>query len=244
MNTISEKITSGKQKMFAVLIDPDKSDSRSCEKLALSAGENKVDFIFAGSSILTGNRLDACIGIIKKNCSIPVVLFPGNALQISRIADAILFLSLISGRNAELLIGSHVTAAPYLRETQLEILPTGYMVIDSGTPTSVSYMSQTMPIPHGKNDIAACTAMAGEMLGLKFIFMDAGSGAKYPVSSSMIAKVRESVKIPIIVGGGIRTGEKAFELCRAGADVIVVGNALEKEPMLLPEISSAVNMTI
>src|SRR5262249_14932797 len=143
-------------------------------------------------------------------------------------ADAILFLSLISGRNPEMLIGKHVTAAPLLKKSSLEVIPTGYMLVDPGHPTSVSYMSNTLPIPHDKNDIATCTAIAGEMLGLKLIFMDAGSGARTSINSSMIAAVRKELSLPLIVGGGIKTAERALEACNAGADVIVVGNSIEK----------------
>jgi putative glycerol-1-phosphate prenyltransferase len=176
-----------------------------------------------------------------KESGIPVIIFPGNAMQINQHADALLFLSLISGRNPEMLIGRHVLAAPLLKKSLLEVIPTGYMLIDSGAPTSVSYMSGTVPIPHDKNDIASCTAMAGEMLGLKLIYLDAGSGARYPVSPSMIAAVKKSVKIPLITGGGIRTPEKAYELCGAGSDMIVIGNVLEKDSSLLAEFSSAVH---
>ena len=156
-------------------------------------------------------------------------------------ADGILFLSLISGRNAELLIGKHVITAPYLKVSPLEILPTGYMLIDGGVPTTVSYISNTQPIPANKDDVALCTAVAGEMLGLKLMYMDAGSGAINPVSTSMIETVSQALDIPLIVGGGIRTPERAFANAQAGADVIVVGNAIEKEPSLLLEMAEAVH---
>ena len=158
----------------------------------------------------------------------------------SNKADAILFLSLISGRNAEMLIGRNVIAAPYLKLSNLEVIPTGYMLIESGRPTAVSYMSNSDPIPSDKNDIAICTAMAGEMLGLKLIFMDAGSGALNAVSESMISQVKQSLSIPLLVGGGIRTPEKAAASANAGADLLIIGNATEHNPSLIAEMCSAI----
>ena len=226
--------------MIAVLIDPDKLNGNDCSNIAEKAVDSEIDFFFIGGSILTKNNFEQCINTLKK-FSLPVILFPGNTMQISNNADGLLFLSLISGRNSDMLIGRHVLAAPALKQSLLEIIPTGYMLIDSGSPTSVSYMSGTVPIPHDKDDIASCTAMAGEMLGLKLIYMDAGSGARFPVGSSMISTVKKNISIPLIVGGGIRTPEKAFEICSAGADMIVVGNALEKDPGLISELSSVVH---
>ena len=162
-------------------------------------------------------------------------------MQVNDKADGILFLSLISGRNAEMLIGKQVITAPILKQSSLEVLPTGYMLIDSGKPTTVSYMSNTTPIPNDKNAVAACTAMAGEMLGLKLIFMDGGSGAENPISEQMIAAVRQAVDCPIIIGGGISSGDKAIINCKAGTDIIVVGNAIEKDENLITEIGNAVH---
>jgi putative glycerol-1-phosphate prenyltransferase len=159
----------------------------------------------------------------------PVVLFPGNILQAQHPADGILFMSLISGRNPELLIGNHVIAAPMIRASGMEVLPTGYMLIDGGKPTSVHYMSQTMPIPYDKPEIAACTAMAGEMLGLKLIYMDGGSGAERSISTEMISAVAGATTVPLIVGGGIRHKKQAEAALKAGADIIVVGNAFEND---------------
>lgn len=189
---------------------------------------------------MNGN-LDSTILKIKEACDIPVILFPGSTMQISYAADAILYLSLISGRNAELLIGKQIETAPFLASSPLEVLSTGYMLIDGGVPTSVSYMSNTMPIPAGKKDIAVCTALAGELLGMKVIFMDAGSGAKIPISSEMIKTVSSKVNIPIIVGGGIQSPEKALANVKAGADIIVIGNAIEKDPILVVEIADAIH---
>jgi phosphoglycerol geranylgeranyltransferase len=242
MNIHSEilsKCKSGK-KMIAVLIDPDKLNLKDCSIIKDKSVEAGVDFFFVGSSIITGNNFEQCISSLKDS-NIPVVLFPGNNMQVNDKADGILFLALISGRNPEMLIGRHVLAAPVLKNTSLEILPTGYMLIDSGSPTSVSYMSGTVPIPHDKDDIAICTALAGQMLGLKLIYLDAGSGARYPVSNKMIKAVKENLSVPLIVGGGIRSPEKVYEACYAGADIIVIGNALETNPNLITELSAAVH---
>ena len=228
------------EKQLAVLVDPDKQSDGEHEKIARLAQEAGVDFFFVGGSLLTSDNLYHCIRTLKENSKIPVILFPGNTYQVSRNADAMLFLSLISGRNPDMLIGMHVIAAPYVKLSGLETLPTGYMLIDSGKPTSVSYMSNSFPIPNDKKDIAACTAMAGEMLGLRLIFMDAGSGAKTPVPSDMIRFVKDSISIPLIVGGGLRSPEMAKESLQAGADIIVVGNRLEENPSLIASFAEVV----
>jgi phosphoglycerol geranylgeranyltransferase len=230
-----------KKKSIAVLLDPDKiEDTSKLLPLINLANENCVDFFFVGGSLVTTVNLSDVVRKIKQNVTIPVVLFPGNSIQIEPSADAILFLSLISGRNAELLIGQHVVAAPIIKNTRLEVVPTGYMLINSGKLTSVAYISNTMPIPEDKFSLAACTAMAGEMLGLKCIYMDAGSGAEKEITPRMIASVRKAVTVPLIVGGGINTAQKALNALEAGADLIVIGNALEKEPNLLIEISEKI----
>lgn len=228
-------------KKFVVLIDPDKVKLGKMDTILELAAQSKVDYFFIGGSLIVNNMLDQCLQKIRAACDIPLILFPGNSFQLSYKADAILFLSLISGRNADLLIGNHVLAAPYLKMSPLEILPTGYMLIDGGVATTVSYISNTQPIPASKDDVALCTALAGEMLGLKMMYMDAGSGAKNPISASMIDTVSSGLKIPLIIGGGIRTPEKAYENVKAGADVIVVGNAIEKDPKLILDIADAVH---
>jgi len=236
---ITESKKSGK-KLFSILVDPDKQNKNTLLNIIKKAAAAKADFFFVGGSLLTHDSLDGCLSTLKENSDIPVVLFPGNAMQVNDKADGILFLSLISGRNADMLIGKQVITAPILKQSSLEVLPTGYMLIDSGKPTTVSYMSNTIPIPSNKNAVAACTAMAGEMLGLKLIFMDGGSGAKNPISEEMIASVRKAVDCPIIIGGGISSGEKAIANCKAGADIIVVGNAIEKDENLISEIANAI----
>jgi len=239
-NQLVEKKKTGK-KSFAVLIDPDKVDNPAVEQLVGLAIESRVDYFFVGGSLVISNHLDDCISQIKTSCNIPVILFPGSPSQISRYADAVLYLSLISGRNPELLIGQHVVSAPFIKRSGLEIISTGYMVIDGGAPTTVSYISNATPIPADKNDIAMCTAMAGEMLGMKLVYMDAGSGAKRPITEQMIELVAKNIEVPLIVGGGITDPEKAYLNCKAGADLIVVGNAIEKNTSLIKEISEAIH---
>ena len=229
------------RKKLAVLIDPDKPTDAQIISIIDKAKAADVDFFFVGGSLLVTDSLDHCIKLIKEHCDIPVLIFPGNSLQISKYCDGFLLLSLISGRNPEMLIGRHVIAAPYLKLYGNEIIPTGYMLIDSGKATSVTYMSDTTPIPHDKDDIAMCTAIAGEMLGLKLIYLEAGSGALMPVSTSMISKVSQMIKIPLIVGGGIKTPEMAADAVKAGADVIVIGTAFEKEPELLKQFAEAIH---
>ncbi|MBK9982749.1 MAG: geranylgeranylglyceryl/heptaprenylglyceryl phosphate synthase [Saprospiraceae bacterium] len=230
----------GKKKL-AVLIDPDQMRMGKLDQIIDLSIHCKVDYFFIGGSLLVNSQLDQCLEMIRKRCPIPLILFPGNSYQLSYHADAILFLSLVSGRNPDLLIGQHVIAAPYLKLSQLEVLPTGYMLVDGGVGTTVLYMSNTSPIPANKSDIAVCTALAAEMLGLRLIFMDAGSGATKPIPSDMIAAVRGAISIPIIVGGGIRSAEKVKENLEAGADVIVIGNAFEHDPSLMIDIAATIH---
>ena len=239
-NLLNERKSLGK-KSFAVLIDPDKVNDQKMEHLIDLSMNAKVDYFLVGGSLVISNYLDECIQFIKRHSNIPVVLFPGSPAQVSRYADALLYLSLISGRNPELLIGQHVVSAPVVKKSGLEIISTGYMVIDGGAPTTVSYISNATPLPADKNEIAMCTAMAGEMLGMKLIYMDSGSGAKIPITESMIEKVSQSISVPLIIGGGIKEPEKAYLNCKAGADVIVVGNAIEKDQHLISEMAAAVH---
>lgn len=229
------------RKSFAVLVDPDKVNDKSLSELITLSVEAGVDYFLVGGSLVISNYLDECVQLIKTKCDIPVILFPGSPSQVSKYADAILYLSLISGRNPELLIGQHVVSAPVVKKSGLEIMSTGYMVIDGGAPTTVSYISNAAPLPSDKNEIAMCTAMAGEMLGMKLIYMDAGSGARRAISEEMIHQVASCIDVPLIIGGGIVSPEKAYLNCKAGADVIVVGNAIEKDSALIKEIASAVH---
>ncbi len=237
---ITQRKAAGK-KSFAVLIDPDKVNEANLDLLVQLAVDAEVDYFFVGGSLVISDHLDQCIQYIKTKCAIPILLFPGSPSQVSRYADALLYLSLISGRNPELLIGQHVISAPFVKKSGLEIIPTGYIVVDGGAPTTVSYISNATPIPADKNEIAMCTAMAGEMLGMKLIYMDAGSGAQKPVTEAMIATVAKHIDVPLIIGGGITDAEKAYNNCAAGADVIVIGNAIEKDPTLIKEMAAAIH---
>ncbi len=239
-NNILERKQQG-QKSFAVLVDPDKAEPAALDRLLQLAVAARVDYFLVGGSLVISNRLDEVIQQIKASCTIPVLLFPGSPSQVSRYADALLYLSLISGRNPELLIGQHVISAPFVRQSGLEIISTGYMVVDGGAPTTVSYISNATPLPADKHEIAMCTAMAGEMLGMKLIYMDAGSGARRPITESMIQSVARQIQVPLIVGGGITDPEKAYRNCRAGADVIVIGNAIEKDAGLIKEMAAAIH---
>ncbi len=229
------------QKSFAVLIDPDKVNPSAVEQLVRLSVDANVDYFLVGGSLVISNRLDEVVQQIKASCDIPVILFPGSPSQISNYADALLYLSLISGRNPELLIGQHVISAPFVKQSGLEIISTGYMVVDGGAPTTVSYISNATPLPSDKNEIAMCTAMAGEMLGMKVIYMDAGSGAKRAISENMIQAVAQQIEVPLIIGGGITDPEKAYRNCKAGADVIVIGNAIEKDATLIKEMAAAIH---
>ena len=239
-HSLTERKRYGK-KSFAVLIDPDKVNDDNLPRLIALAVDAKVDYFLVGGSLVISNYLDECLLLIKKHCSIPTILFPGSPAQVSKHADALLYLSLISGRNPELLIGQHVVSAPVVKKSGLEIMPTGYMVVDGGAPTTVSYISNASPLPADKNEIAVCTAMAGEMLGMGLIYMDAGSGAQRPITESMIEQVSQAISVPLIIGGGITHPEKAYLNCKAGADVIVVGNAIEKDASLIKDMAAAVH---
>lgn len=222
-------------KLLALLLDPDEYDDQSLKQILNEAGNTKTDLILVGGSLVS-NPVAPFIQKIKENSEIPVLLFPGNLLQLSDNADGILFLSLISGRNPDLLIGNHVAAAPMIRNSGMEVISTGYILVENGRSTAVEYISNTRPVPSDKPDIAAATAIAGEMLGFKLIYLEAGSGAQYPVNPEMITEVKSKIKIPLVVGGGIRNAEDAQNILNAGADIIVVGNAVEKNTSLLKKI--------
>lgn len=207
--------------------------------LARLCNDAGVDYLFVGGSLLVTAQMELCIQRFKTESDIPVILFPGSPAQVTPYADALLYLSLISGRNPELLIGQHVTSAPIVRASGLEVISTGYIIIDGGVQTTVSYMSNAMPIPADKPDIALCTAWAGEMQGKHLIYLDAGSGARRPVSAEMITTVSSHIDIPLIVGGGIVSPEKVYENCKAGANLIVVGNAIERDPLLIRDMAQA-----
>jgi len=237
LDSIIQAKAEGK-KLLALLIDPDSIQNEDQVMDVVNKAEStSIDYILFGGSLITKTEEFDSLKMIKEITKIPVVLFPSSPAQIRTEADAILFLSLLSGRNPEYLIGHHVAAAPILKNSNLEILPTGYLLIGCGRPTTAEYVSGTQPIPYHKPDIAAATAMAGEMLGLKLIYLDGGSGADKAVSAEMITQVRKSTDLPLIVGGGIRSGKAAAKAFEAGADMIVVGNAAEDNPDLIQELS-------
>lgn len=238
---ILTKARAAGKKLLAVLIDPDKARQENLRQLAEYANQGEIDIFLWGGSLVNALQAEYYLKLLKASAkSTPVILFPGSVNQLDEQADALFLLSLISGRNPDMLIGRHVQVAGQLKRMQLETIATGYMLVDGGRPTSVSYMSNTTPIPADKPPIAAATALAGEQLGLRLIYMDAGSGALNPVSSKMIKAVRREVELPIVVGGGIRTAARAAESLEAGADMIVVGNGLEKDIGWLPELAAAV----
>ena len=228
-------------KSLAVLVDPDGMDLDQLPNLIKLAEKNNVDFIFLGGSTGTYQQVEECIIRIKQATTTPIILFPGNTSQLHPMADAVLYLSLISGRNPEYLIGKHVESVPFLKENNLEIAPTGYILIDGGNRSSVSYISQTEPMPPEHIDIIVNTALAGQYLGMQLIYLEAGSGALSHVPKEIVQRVRAELDIPLIVGGGIRTPHISQTLCQAGADLIVIGNILEKDSNLLTDLTISVH---
>jgi phosphoglycerol geranylgeranyltransferase len=230
------QIKSENRKALAVLIDPDQG-SKSVVNIAQTCEEHKVDFVFVGGSLVTSGVLIETIKNIREFYTGYIYLFPGNEFMIDESADGILFLSLLSGRNPEYLIGKQVVAAPTLIKSGLDVIPTAYLLIDGGKESSVSYISNTKPIPSDKIDIAVATAQAGKLMGMQCIYMDSGSGALYHIPSKMVVGVKENVKLPLIIGGGIRNAESAFELYKSGADILVIGNGVEQNDNLIQTIS-------
>jgi putative glycerol-1-phosphate prenyltransferase len=226
-------------KALAVLIDPDKAEQPHLKRLLGWAAKVPADYIFVGGSLLLADKLESVLSDIKAQCDLPVILFPGNNGQVSRQADGILFLSLLSGRNPDLLIGQQVQAAPMIREAGIEPVPTAYLLVDGGKATTASYISQTQPIPADKPEITACTALAGKYLGFQCCYLDAGSGAIRPVGQKHIQAAKEATGLPLIVGGGIREAAQAEQAWQAGADILVVGNALESADSFADDLAMA-----
>jgi putative glycerol-1-phosphate prenyltransferase len=235
------KIKEEKGAGFLVLLDPDRLSIPEIINLAKKSEKGGADGFLVGSSLLLSSRFDESIKQIRSNVRLPVIIFPGNANQVSKYADAILFLSLVSGRNPHLLIGEQVKAAPMIKEFGLEPIPTGYLIIESGKATSVQFMSDTQPIPNDKPDIAKAHALAAEYLGMKFVFLEAGSGAENPVPDLIIKEIKDFISIPIIVGGGIREPEAAYKKVKNGASFVVIGNALEKDDSIIKEFAKAIH---
>jgi phosphoglycerol geranylgeranyltransferase len=231
MLPILDKINKG----LFILIDPDEGDEKLWQSWIPNIQESTIDGLLIGGSFLTSSRFHRCVEIFKASKK-PIILFPGSNAQLDKRADAILLLSLISGRNPDLLIGQHVQSSFALKESGIGIIPTGYILIDGGKPTTVSYISNTTPIPSDKPSLAAATALAGEQLGMKCIYLDAGSGALHPVSQDIISATRSQLQIPLIVGGGMRKVSDVERAWNAGANWVVVGNHAIENPTFLSEL--------
>lgn len=219
---------SNKEKLFAVLIDPDKMAIEMASKIIKNVNASMATHIFVGGSMVEDNKTEKLVSEIKKHTNLPVIVFPGDVSQIAEQADAILFLSLISGRNPDYLIGKHVKAVSKLKKTDLEVIPTGYMLIENGKETSVQKVTQTLPMLRNDIQLVVDTALAGELLGMKLIYLEAGSGATHPIDTKMISEVKKAIQIPLIVGGGIRTKEQLNNAYKSGADLVVIGTAFEE----------------
>lgn len=221
---VKERLGAG----FLALLDPDRATPNGIGEQAARCGEAGVDAILIGSSLMISNGFEESVRAAKSAVEIPVIIFPGEKSQITPEADAILFLSLLSGRNPEYLIGEQIRSAPLIKRIGLEAISTAYLLVDSGRTTSVEFMSNTKPLPADKPDIAVAHAIAAEMFGMKFIYLEAGSGAARPVPDEMVSAVASEVRIPVIVGGGIRNPETVAAKVKAGASFVVVGNHIEE----------------
>lgn len=235
LNNIISSAQKGK-KLLAILVDPDKASKGYLESLVEKTSSLKVDLFLVGGSLLTDGDLSETIMLLKSLTPKPVVIFPGSSNQIAKEADAILFLSLLSSRNPEMLIGSQVIAAPYIKKTNLEVISTAYLLIDSGAATTASYISNSNPIPANKSEIAASTALAGQYMGMQITYLDGGSGAQNTIPAELIKKVREYTTTPIVVGGGIKTAKQLKSAFESGADMVVIGDAFEKNEALAKEL--------
>lgn len=240
-STLLDKLST-ERALYFILLDPDRFHGVDLEEFANSCAVAGVDGFLVGGSLMVSGDFDLAIKTLKNLTHLPVIIFPGGLSQISPYADAILFLSIISGRNPEHLIGKHVLAAPMIKRHGLEAISTGYMLIESGRKTTAEYMSGSMPIPRHKPEIAVATALAAEFLGMKFVYLEGGSGADQPVPYEMVHAVSKNISIPVIVGGGIRTPETAARMVESGAKIIVTGNHFEdkKNWSLLNDFADAV----
>ena len=239
MNSLYQDImTSGSksEKLLAVLIDPDKMKLQEVSNFIAKVNTSITTHIFVGGSEVDEDVTELLVVEIRKFTHLPVILFPGDVIQITDKADGILFLSLISGRNSEYLIGKQVEAVSKLKSTGLEVIPTGYMLVENGKQTSVERVSQTKPLKRDNINLITNTAKAGELLGMKLIYLEAGSGATHPIEPKIIEKVKEELKIPLIVGGGIRSKATLESAYKAGADLVVIGTAFEEDESFFNEI--------
>ena len=226
---------------FIVLIDPDKKNDKNIDQLVEKAHQNGVDAIFVGGSIMMDGLYHKRVERIKSISEIPVILFPGGVNQINKHYDAMLFMSLLSGRNSHYLIGEQVIAAPIVKDYEIETIPTGYLLIDGGSPTSVEVVSGTKPLPSNRPDIIVSHALAAQFLGMELIYLEAGSGALNEVPEDVVKKVADEISIGLIVGGGIRTPEDANSIVNSGASFVVIGSAIEKSAELMKEFSSSIH---
>lgn len=236
-----EKVIDEKGAAYVVLIDPDRKNESSLEARVESANQNDVDVLFVGGSLMMDGKCNDRVRRIKEVSTIPVVFFPGGVRQLNSHYDAMLFMSVISGRNPHYLIGEQTIAAPLVKDLGIETIPTGYMLLDGGAGSTVEFMSGTRPIPMNRSDVAVAHALAGQYLGMKLIYLEAGSGAKEPVSESLVRQVHEAVDVPLIVGGGIRTPEMAAERVKAGASIIVTGTVIEEDSTLTADFANAIH---
>lgn len=225
-----------KKKILAVLIDPDKKRPEGLSSFMMKVNGSKATLIFVGGSTVEVSATDWIVTEIRRHTNLPIILFPGDVNQITESADALLFLSLISGRNPDYLIGKQVEAASKLRKTDLEVIPTGYILIENGKETSVQKVSRTIPMPRENIQAIVDTAKASELLGMKLIYLEAGSGATHPINSEIIQVVKEDINIPLIVGGGIRSKKQLNEAYKAGADLVVIGTAFEDDESFFNEL--------
>lgn len=231
LNSIEEK-----KKLLAVLIDPDKVKISTLTNFIKKVNDSIATYIFVGGSTVKEEDCNSVVSIVKKHTQLPIVLFPGDVTQITNKADALLFLSLISGRNPDYLIEKHVQAISKLKQTDLEVIPTGYILIENGKETSVQKVTKTLPLPRKNVQEIVDTAIAGEFLGLKLIYLEAGSGASEPVTSEIISAVKRILRIPLIVGGGIKTKKQLQSAYNSGADLVVIGTAFEEDESFFNEI--------
>jgi putative glycerol-1-phosphate prenyltransferase len=228
---------------YLILLDPDKITDAKLVPFIRHCENSGVDGFLIGGSLMISGNLDSFIDKVKCTTSLPAIIFPGSINQVSPIADAILFLSVISGRNAEHLIGKHVIASSLVKQANIEPISTGYILVESGTTTTAVYMSGSLPVPRNKPEIAAATALAGEYLGMKLIYLEAGSGAQESVPNEMVKAVADECSVPIVVGGGIRNSQSAREKVKNGANIIVTGNFFENENNwgLIKDFASAIH---